>query len=172
MLKEIIEFHGPILDSWLPVYISGVQLLGAIAENESSFGKNRVSKHENVFDLGGKYGDSELWARYGSSAACSYSSFQIMYPIAVREYGLSMEVRPELLNEDHVAILYVVKYIKRKFLAGATTVAALLDAYNSGTHKDVQSDAVKGYISKGIKAYANVRLTRGLTGGRVSQDVI
>lgn len=168
MLKDLIEFYGVILEKDLPVSVSGVQLLGAIAENESSFGLHRFSKHEVTWDQGGRYFDKELWLLHGSDAACSRSSFQIMYPIAVREYGLSKDLKPELLDQDHIAIFYVLKYIKRKVMGGANTLELILDAYNSGTHKDAQSDHVKNYIARGVKNYYQVRTTRSLKGGRVA----
>lgn len=168
MLKDLIEFYGAILEKDLPPNISGVQLLGAIAENESTFGLHRFSKHEVVWDQGGKYFDNELWLLHGSDASCSRSSFQLMYPIAVREYGLSKEVKPQTLDEDHVAIFYVLKYIKKKVTFGAATVEQILDAYNSGTHKDAQSDHVKQYVERGLKNYYSVRTNRGLKGGRIT----
>jgi len=168
MLKDLIEFYGVILEKDLPPNISGVQLLGAIAENESTFGLNRFSKHEVSWDQGGKYFDKELWMLHGSDASCSRSSFQIMFPIAVREYGLSKELKPQLLDEDHVAIFYVIKYIKKKVMFGAATLEQILDAYNSGTHKDAPSEHVKQYIERGVKNYYSVRANRGLKGGRIT----
>lgn len=167
MLKELIEFYGVILDSYLPTNVSGVQLLGAIAFNESSFGKNNVPKYEPSWDKGGKYYDEELGKLYSKRAATSRSSFQIMYPIAVREYGLSRFVIPEQLETDHVAIFYVFKYILKKVEKGADTVEKILDAYNSGTHKDAQSEHVKAYVSRGLKAYYSCRVDYGLKGGRI-----
>lgn len=167
MLRDLIEFYGVILEKDLPGNISGVQLLGAIAENESSFGSFRVAKHEAAFDQGGKYFDRELWTLWGSNAACSYSSFQMMFSIAVREYGLSKEVAPWEFNIDQVALPYVMKYIKRKIASGADTVDKILDAYNSGSYLDVQTDHVKQYIQRGLQNYLTVRTMRGLKGGRV-----
>ena len=166
-LKDLIEFYGVILEKDLPVHISGIQLLGAIAENESSFGLHRFSKHEVAWDQGGKYFDKELWLLHGSDASCSRSSFQLMYPIAVREYGLSKETPPYILDEDHVCIFYVMKYLKKKMSLGANSVEKILDAYNSGTHIDAQSDHVKNYVARGITNYLQVRTTRNLKGGRI-----
>lgn len=168
MLIELIEFYGVSMDSWLPNNISGVQLLAAIASNESTFGVNRISKHEVSWDQGGKYFQHDLWKLWGSDASCSRSSFQIMYPIAVMEFGLSEELAPQLLDEDHIAIFYVARYIKKKVFLGADTVEKILDAYNSGTHKDAQTDKVKNYVANGIKAYYSCRSLYGLKGGRIA----
>lgn len=166
MLKDLIEFYGVILEKDLPPNISGIQLLGAIAENESTFGRDCFFRHEISWDEGGRYGDKELIALYGSSCAGSYSSFQMIYPIAVREYGLSKEINPKTFNIDQVAIFYVLKYIKNKIRLGAATVAQILDAYNSGSHKDTRSIHVQQYVEKGLKNYQTVRANRGLKGGR------
>jgi hypothetical protein len=165
-LKALIEFYGPVMDTWLPAKVSGVQLLGAIAHNESSFGLNRVSKHENSWDYTGPYFQKDLWERWGSDASCSRGSFQLMYPIAVKEYGLSPLTPPAMLDDDHLCIFYMVKYVQKKLTLGADTVEKLLDAYNSGTHKDLQTDKVKSYVARGLKAYFEVRMLYGLTGGK------
>ena len=166
-LKQIIEYHGPIIDLWLPSNISGTQLLGAIAENESTFGLHRFSKHEVSWDQGGKYFQKNLWDKWGSDASCSRSSFQVMYPVCVMEYGLSSDVAPQLLDDDHVAVMYVCKYIKRKFDGGANTLNLIFDAYNSGSHRDTVTEKVANYIAKGLKNYQEVRARRGLVGGRI-----
>jgi hypothetical protein len=168
VLKELIEFYGASMDAWLPGNVSGVQLLGAIASNESTFGINCVSKHENSWDQGGKYFQKNLWEIYGSDASCSRSSFQIMYPIAVMEFGLPIEITPQELNHDHIAILYVCRYIKKKVNAGADTLEKILDAYNSGSFLDVQTDKVKAYVAKGVAAYYSVRGLYGLKGGKIA----
>lgn len=168
VLKDLIEFYGPSMDQWLPANVSGVQLLAAIASNESTFGLNCVSKHEDAWDQGGKYFQKAYWDLYGSDAATSRSSFQIMYPIAVMEFGMPVEITPQELNHDHIAIFYVVRYIKKKVLAGANTLEKILDAYNSGSFLDVQTDKVKAYVEKGVKAYYSCRSTYGLKGGRIA----
>jgi len=168
MLKSLIEYYGVLLEKDLPLSISGVQLLGAIAENESSFGVYNVSKHETAWDQGGKYFDKELWTLHGSDAATSRSSFQLMYPIAVREYGLSKEITPQEFGQDHVAIYYVLKYIKKKLSLGASNLVEIFDSYNSGSYQDAQSDHVKQYVQRGLDNYASVRQVRGLKGGRIN----
>lgn len=148
VLAPEVSFANPLL------------LLGSLAEVESEFGKYNVPKHEASFDLGGRYANRTLWAMHGSMAACSWSSFQLMFPVAV-EMGFNPARPPWELSDDEVAIHFVVAYIQRRILRpGASSVEEFADAYNSGSFKDrfVPTD----YVDRFRAAYASVEIRRGL----------
>lgn len=156
-LREIIVSHAPMLQpkvSWA----DAASLLAAIAEVESSFGLYNLPKHEKIFDYGGKYFNRDLWEDWGAWAACSYSSFQIMFPVACE---LGFRGSPEDLWNDDVAILWVLELIDRRILSkGAKTIEQFGDAYNSGSFTD--SIVPMDYISKFVKAYNEVSSKYGL----------
>lgn len=158
-LTELCKSYGPSLEKVAP-WLDGECLLKALAMNESALGVYNVPKHEKAYDLGGTYGKRELWARFGSWAACSYSSWQIMYPVALE---LGFTGSPMDLWHDDTAINYVVELIKRRIIArGATDIKQVFDAYNSGSFKD--SIVPHDYIEKGCKNYEMFRKSKyGIT---------
>lgn len=148
VITELCKQYGPTLEKEAP-WLDGECLLRAIAMNESAFGTYNVPKHEKAYDLGGVYGNKSLWAKYGAWAACSYSSWQIMYPTALE---LGFNGSPADLWRDGTAIYYVVELILRRGIRkGATTVDQLFDMYNSGSFKDGIIPQV--YIDKGVLNY-------------------
>lgn len=155
-LDALIDRNAPILQDALP-FAKAKPLLKAIAKIESSFGSMNIPKHEKAFDNGGAYFNTEQrerWLRWGAWAACSYSSWQIMYPTAC-ELGFDKapwQRSPGDLNDDAVAIIWVIEFIKKRILSkGAQDLRQVFDAYNSGTFKDfiVPTD----YIEKATKYY-------------------
>lgn len=159
-LKRLIILHGDTLNQKAP-WCDGVAALGALAEIESSFGKYNIPKHENAFDVGGKLFSKSLWERWGAWAACSYSSWQLMFPVAVE---LGFTGRPQDLWDDETAILWVMEYIERRILKrGCTTIEDFADAYNSGSFKD--NIVPRVYIVKFVSAYHTIRQRRNLTKG-------
>lgn len=149
-LVRIITAHAGLLQPMID-WADARALLAAMAEVESTFGEDAVPRHERSFDFGGRWARTDLLRRWGSWAACSYSSFQIMHPVAV-ELGFDSERPPAELHEDEVAIIYVNEYIVRRILRpGARTVRDFADAYNSGSHRD--SFVPIQYVERFEKAY-------------------
>lgn len=158
-LIEIIKSQGPVLTKKAP-WIDGVAALAALAEIESRFGERNVPKYEAGYDWRGKYASSALLSKFGAMAACSWSSWQLMYPVAVE---LGCTLRPHDLQNDEVAILWVMEYIDKRIIQkGCTSMIQFFDAYNSGSFRD---SIVPGeYIDKGLKSYATVVARRNLGG--------
>lgn len=147
-LNEICETHGVLLTKLAP-WMDGELCLKALATVESSYGLNNIPRYEKAYDRGGTYYNAALSMKYGAWAACSYSSWQIMFPTAV-ELGFSGS--PEDLNCDAIAIYWVMQYIEKRILnKGCTRLQDLFDAYNSGTFRD--TNVPQQYIAKCTDAY-------------------
>ena len=124
------------------------------------FLKERYNQHnpgprrEPAYATGGRYANQELLARYGDAAACSYSNWQIMFPVA-RELGYLG--RPADLDDDATAIQWVVKLIQKRIEPqarrndGRLTLAELADAYNSGNCRD--ANVPHEYIAQAERYY-------------------
>lgn len=133
--------------------------LGAFSLNESSGGKNNRPKHESAYDVGGRYCKGtqlNLVNQYGEAAACSYSSFQLMF-ICFYEMGFSPT--PLQAGNDEYALPAIIKFFNmRIFRERAKGIPNFLgmagDAYNSGNYKDRNVPA--DYIKKLIKNYHTV----------------
>lgn len=148
MISDICAEYGPTLEKEAP-WLDGECLLKAIAMNESAYGAYNVPKFEKAYSLGGVYGNRALWAKHGDWAACSYSSWQIMYPTAIE---LGFTGSPIDLRQDRTAIYYVVELILRRCIRkGATEIRQVFDMYNSGSFRD--SIVPQTYIDKGILNY-------------------
>lgn len=156
-LRRIIVENAPSIKDRMP-WGDPARLLGAIATVESAFGKYNVPKHERAFDFGGRLFNRELWLKWGSIQACSFSSWQIMFPVAV-ELGFDKNRHPCELSDDSIAIHWVIEYLKKRvFDRGAKTIREVADAYNSGSFKD--SIVPFEYIGKVIQAYQNISIVR------------
>lgn len=152
-LDKICEVHGLFLDKLAP-WMDGEICLKALATVESSYGIYNIPRHEKAYDLGGIYSKSykPLLIKYGAMAACSWSSFQIMYPVA---YELGFQGDPIELQNDELAIMWVMEYIRKRILdKGCSRLQDFADAYNSGTFRDklIPED----YITKFMKAYLDL----------------
>lgn len=148
MITELCIQYGPTLEKEAP-WLDGECILRAIAMNESAYGTYNVPKYEKAYDLGGVYGSKELWRKYGAWAACSYSSWQIMYPTALE---LGFNGSPADLWRDGTAIYYVVELILRRSIRkGAKSIQDIFDAYNSGSFRD--NIIPQEYIDRGVKNY-------------------
>lgn len=135
-LVKIIQNWAPVLLQPKIEWAETRALLAALAEVESNFGENAVPKYEKAFDWNGPWARPDILKRWGAWGACSYSSFQIMYQVAV-ELGFDSERSPAELHEDEVAFIYVAAYIDRRILrCGAKSVRDFADGYNSGSHRD------------------------------------
>lgn len=151
-LNEICETHGGMLTKLAP-WLDGELCLKAIATVESSYGLNNVPKYEKAYDRGGIYYNATLGMKYGAWAACSYSSWQIMFPTA---YELGFQGTPQDLCNDAIAVYWVCMLIEKRILdKGATTLQELFDGYNSGSFRD--KFIPQDYIAKGVDAYIRLQ---------------
>lgn len=75
----------------------------------------------------------DLLDTYGSIAACSYGPWQILY---VAAWELGYREHPLYLWDGYISIIWVLAKLNKIWQGGADTVDKILDAYNSGTHKD------------------------------------
>jgi hypothetical protein len=157
-LRKIIQTAAPVLGV---SFADPLRVLGALAEVESSFALCNRPRHERAFDFGGRYANEELCKRWGAWAACSYSSFQIMFPVAV-ELGFDPKRSPVDLWDDEIAIHFVVEYIRKRILArGITKIENLASVYNTGMPCDLH--AVRPiYVDRFLKAYDAVEIKYGL----------
>lgn len=120
---------------WVPKEINGPQLLWALSGCESSFGANCAPRHEEAYCTG-VYSHTpeveQLTQAYGHAAHCSYGPWQIL--LVNCESGTAPQ---DLTNILHAA-METVRFINQRILKaqGATTVAEIADAYNSGTWRD------------------------------------
>jgi len=151
-LSEICRTHGLVLEKSAP-WLDGEILLKSIATVESSYGLNNIPKYEKAYDRGGIYYNTTLGMKYGAWAACSYSSWQIMFPTATE---LGFTGTPIDLCNDAIAIYWVIEYIKKRALdKGATKIQEIYDAFNSGSFRDkfIPTD----YIGKCTDAYIRLK---------------
>jgi hypothetical protein len=122
-------------------------LLRAIADVESSYGRNSNPRHEPAYCRGGKYFDKLDTELYGCAAHCSYGPWQIMYPVA-RELGFTGA--PEELANPETNCLYAVRYLNAR-ASEAKTVEDIARCYNGG---NINAKAVpQSYIDKLTAAY-------------------
>jgi len=130
--------------------------LGAFSLNESSGGSNNKPKFEQAYGPGGKYCKGtqlNLCNQYGEAAACSYSSFQLMF---VCFYEMGFTPTPLQAGNDEYAMPAVIKFFnmrifKERHLGIPNFLGLAGDAYNSGNYKDKNVPA--DYIKKLIKNY-------------------
>lgn len=144
-------------------------LIAALAEVESDFGVANRPRYERQYDQGGfLYNRSkeqqERIIQWGAWAACSYSSFQIMYSTACElGYDRAPWTRsPGDLFNDETAVIFVVEYIKRRILdRGAKSIKEFAIAYNGGNPKAVNNMTLQ-YAQKFDHRYAGVLARRNL----------
>ncbi|MCE5247950.1 hypothetical protein LLG88_13635 [bacterium] len=129
----------------------GALVLWAFAAVESSYGRDRgVPRHERAYAPGGvMYRQSaavrDLYARFGPGAACSYGTWQMMFPTA-RELGFNGP--PEALKDDAVLAPLVCRFLVR---SQGGTLENAADAYNSGSWRD--TCVPLDYVAKIVRAY-------------------
>lgn len=154
-LGKICKLHGQTLDKLAP-WMDGEVCLQSLASVESNYGLYNIPKHERAYDQGGIYFNKQQWARWGALAACSYSSWQIMYPVCVE---LGFTGSPLDLMQDEIAIYWVIEYIDRRIIQkGCSKLQDFADAYNSGSFRDklVPTD----YITKFMKYYIDLHQSK------------
>lgn len=139
----------------VPPGIDPVRLLKAIAMRESRYGVLTTPRREPAYCPKGRYFDAaqaRRYQRYGSAAACSYSSFQVMFPVACE---LGYAGTPEQLGGDAEGIQWAVELLNTRIFGRdqARTIEEIGDAYNSGSCKDrfkpiAYMQAVKGFYDR------------------------
>ena len=139
--------------------IDRTRFLLALSGIESSFGRNNVKRFEPAYAPGGRYFKAEhlqkAHEKFGDDASCSWGPWQILY-IVCQEYGYEGE--PKDLEDGEVSGPYVIKHLNRFAWYGADTVEKVLDAYNSGNHRD--KNVPEAYIEKFWKHYSEINLER------------
>jgi hypothetical protein len=137
---------------WVPAGIDGPKLLFALSGCESSFGADCKPRHEMAYCTGAYSANPEVEALtrvYGCAAHCSYGPWQILL---VNCIGAA----PQDMLSLNRAAMETVGFINRRILKreGASTVAEVADAYNSGDWRDANKpakymhDCIAYYISK------------------------
>lgn len=148
-----IKLSGLVTYNEVPV--DGGLMLWAIAGCESTFGRDRLFvRNESAYSPGGRlYANSvmlrALWGKWGVLGASSFGSFQLMFATATE---LGFYGHPCDLQQDDVGAQWAARLIKDRIIArGASTLSHVLDAYNSGSHRDVIIPA--DYIRRGCQFY-------------------
>lgn len=159
-LNKVIEKFAPDIEiERLSFRVMPERLLWAIAFVESAAGALNVPKHESAYAPGGHYYKRSpevraLWNRWGDWAACSYSSFQILFIVATE---LGFRGSPIDLWYDEEACPVVVKFLNQRIIKRKPSdLGDIADAYNSGTFRD--QNVPLGYVGKFLKAYDEVKL--------------
>jgi len=123
-------------------FADAAAVLYALSVCESSGGTDRVPRYEKSYaPLGTNYKNEqpERYKVWGALSAISYSSFQIMYCTACEQgFDSAPYLRSPLeLQNDEVAIFYVIEFIKNRVVAkGGSRVEDIPDSYNTGNFKD------------------------------------
>ena len=168
-LAELCRDFAPLVEA--PNSINAEALLLAIADVESSAGTQNLPRFEPAYSIGGFYWKRarhvrQEWRRWGDFAACSFSSWQILFVVA---FELGFRGDPIALREDVLAVRWVVELLNRRiFGREAKTVRDVADGWNSGSFKD--ANVPQAYVEKLEAAYAQ-RLAEargGWEGGRES----
>lgn len=140
--------------------VYGPRLLATISGLESDFGRLReFVRYEKGYAPGGHYFNLSpevraQYRRWGCLACSSFGSFQIMF-ITAKELGYDgppIDLQIDRVGAYWAAQLIVKRFIKRQ---GAKTLRDVLDAYNSGNHKD--SNIPRDYVKKGFDFYDELK---------------
>src|SRR3990167_9441501 len=108
-LDELITLWAEQLQC--PVSLNPMAILKALAMRESRYGLLTTPRREPSYLPRGRNCNEAQGSRleqFGSAAACSYSSFQIMFPTAC-EMGYRGD--PHRLGEDREAIRWVIELL-------------------------------------------------------------
>ncbi len=138
MIARIIKEHAPYLEA--PEALNKEALLWSVYGCEHYTKRYFEPRFEPAYAPGGLYYKNsgevqDEYDKWGRSAACSYSNFQILYITATE---LGFEGPPLGLDRDSLAIPFVIRYINHRIFAkpGHESVEQVADGYNSGTHLD------------------------------------
>ena len=157
LMDETCSAWGGVINDTrcLPSGLDGVCLLQALADNESSYGRKAVPRHEKAYDWGGRYLDKEQFELWGSWSAHSYGPFQVMWTNVVK-YG--PECNPWLATIDpsvtaEAATKMVLRLIVPRHHGDKTIEDWVKDIgwdYNAGSHS---APAPIDYMSKLLSNY-------------------
>lgn len=138
-------------------------LLKTIATKESSYGKNNKPRFEKAYYIGGSLYKNfnntyrSLIEEYKKDAACSWSSFQIMF---MNAYDMGYKGKPSDLSNDEIAIPFVIDYINKRILKrNPKKLEDIFDAYNSGSFSD--RVVPQSYISGSMNVYKTLLNKKG-----------
>lgn len=149
-LWESIRAHAFSLAP--PAFREGIEphaFLAALADIESSFGRDLGPRYEAAFDKGGPLYHPKAFAAWGRASACSWGPWQIMGVVA---WELGYKRDPQLLQEDPgLAGSLAVWYLNTR-ARGAQDLDELGAAYNGGNIRALTPTAT--YRLKLAKAYA------------------
>jgi len=150
--SALISLFAPSIGPTPPA-IDGAACLWGLFNCERYTADNPDPRIEPSYAPGGYYYDHspdvrERWAQYDHDSACSYSNWQILFNTACE---LGYEGAPQDLDEDDIALPFVVQYIQRRALnAGAIQPEQIARCYNSGS---INGQPVPGYVDKFMAAY-------------------
>ncbi len=138
--------------------LNGAALLYALFRNEHYNRTNDEPRYEPTYDLGGRWcppAQAARVAKWGQAACCSYSNWQIMFPVACE---LGYKGSPAALDDDDTALPWVVRLLNRRLVPlcrkndGIVTVAEVADAYNTGNPRDSLHNF--DYETRAVQHYA------------------
>lgn len=147
-IADACRAYGPQLTE-LPYGVDGVQLLWALSGNESSFGANCTPRYEPAYDVGGRYADADLLARFGRAAACSYGTWQIMFVNCPPNYV------PSDMNDLDKAAVATVLFLNRQLNRfRPSTLRSIGAIWNGGNPGALQRPEVQVYADRLERNYA------------------
>ena len=147
-IADACRAYGPQLTE-LPYGVDGVQLLWALSGNESSFGANCTPRYEPAYDVGGRYADADLLARFGRAAACSYGTWQIMFVNCPPNYV------PSDMNDLDKAAVATILFLNRQLNRFRPSTLELIGAiWNGGNPLALSSFRVQHYADELVRNYA------------------
>ena len=159
-LNDLIESKAKSLKN-TDFNFDKVAFLKALAMCESSFSRNNVPRFEPLYFKDGFYYRKsplvrDLVEKFDRDAACSYSSFQILFVTAF-EFGF--KGNPSELKDDSIALPIVITFINKRIIRfKPNRIEDMFDAYNSGNFKD--NIIPEAYINKAMTWY-NYYLNKG-----------
>jgi hypothetical protein len=139
--------------------VDGPRLLWALSGVESSFGANCAPRHELAYCTG-RYSENPqmqvLTKAYGHAAHASFGPWQLMLVCAqATTKPEDTAASPEMFARSEFAAMKTVSFINTRILKGqgATTVAEIADAYNSGNWRD--ANVPHAYVDRVLGFYNN-----------------
>lgn len=145
--NELCRFGAPMVNA--SAKVNAEALLWAIGGVESSHGKVNVPRHEQAYCMGGRYHERNLYWKFGCMAHCSWGPWQIMF---TNVWSISrQQITPMEMADPHAALFVTIEWLNRVIRRGAGSVAAIADAWNSGTHRD--NIVPHDYIDKVVRLY-------------------
>lgn len=144
IVLTLCKQYGPTLALPARSILSGPVLMAAIAENESSFGKDTKPRYEQAYDRGRRYDRNEqkfLLDKFGHAAACSYGPWQTLPCNA-------LAFTPNELNEspDAAARAFVAD-MNHRVLPHSLTLSEMAQIYNSGRVSKTPLPGVVRYMN-------------------------